>query len=816
MTSERSRTQELFRSLFFSKNEGDVDACFQRFPELESKENWHPLGGNDSNFGIVENQQSNPVAAIVEKLTNSIDAILMRKCLEAGINPRSPEAPRSIEQAVNRFFPDHKNWDLSSARNDQGQSIQILADSYPGKTSDTSLIIYDDGEGQHPEQFEDTFLSLIAGNKNEIHFVHGKYNMGGSGAINFCGKRRYQLIASRRYDESGDFGFTLIRKHPLTEQESLTKKSTWYEYFKLCGKIPSFSFDEMDLGLNNRNFRTGTILKLYSYELKGNRHIRRDLSRSLNEFLYSPALPISIIETKERYPNDRALETVIYGLKRQLSDENEYIESTFSEIYTDKEVGETKVTVHVFKPRAAGKNPSDTRKYIRNEYFKNGMAVLFALNGQVHAHYTSEFITRSLKFNLLRDFLLIHVDCSDMNLEFRQELFMASRDRLKGGEESGILRDLLRNNLSKGRLKDIYKRRKDSISTDTAEDEDLLRNLAENLPIDDDLRRLVDQTFKLDKRDKPETRHRANERAEGKKQYEPPLFNPRRYPTFFKLDAKADGGQPVIKIPLGGERTLSFDTDVENEYFDRVDDAGDLKMGILKYVPNENKGGNQKGSVNEIGESFFVNRSSPNDGKIRVVLKPTENMLVGDEIEIRANLASPEADLEAVFWVKITEPKPKQKGQAATKTEPEKIGLPKYVRVHKDDPNSQGLKTWEDLEDIGIEMDFDTVMYPFLEGDKLDTVFINMDSGVLKSFMSQTKNPSEEQIRLTRLRYVSAVYFHTLFLYLINQKRGYLISQERNDSSEEVDLAAYLQDLFSSHYAAFLLRFGTGELIDAL
>ena len=40
------------------------------------------------------------------------------------------------------------------------------------------MIIYDDGEGQCPQDFEDTFLSLVSGNKNEIQFVQGKYNMG--------------------------------------------------------------------------------------------------------------------------------------------------------------------------------------------------------------------------------------------------------------------------------------------------------------------------------------------------------------------------------------------------------------------------------------------------------------------------------------------------------------------------------------------------------------------------------------------------------------------------------------------------------------
>lgn len=43
------------------------------------------------------------------------------------------------------------------------------------------------------------------------------------------------------------------------------------------------------------------------------------------------------------------------------------------------------------------------------------MSVMFSINGQVHGYYTSEFITRTLKFNLLKDYLLIHVDCTNMD-----------------------------------------------------------------------------------------------------------------------------------------------------------------------------------------------------------------------------------------------------------------------------------------------------------------------------------------------------------------------------------------------------------------
>lgn len=178
----------LFKQLFFSNTEKEVDDVINKNEGIFKSFNWFPLGNNSSNYGVVKNQQSAPIAALIEKITNSIDAILTRKCYELGIDPKADKAPNSMEQAIEVFYPDHKSWDLSTFRKKQAESIQILAD---GPRMDTSLTIYDDGEGQHPIDFENTFLSLLRGNKNEIRFVQGKYNMGGSGAIIFCGRKRY-------------------------------------------------------------------------------------------------------------------------------------------------------------------------------------------------------------------------------------------------------------------------------------------------------------------------------------------------------------------------------------------------------------------------------------------------------------------------------------------------------------------------------------------------------------------------------------------------------------------------------------------------
>ncbi len=808
--SSLSRRQ-LFEKLYFAKTEDEVDKVIEAYPNIFVQGNWCPLGGNENNFGVIENQQSSPIAALIEKITNSIDAVLMKKCLEAGIDPKSEQAPKSMEEAKAKFFENHKNWDLRSFRKQQSESIQVIAD---GPRFNTSLIIYDDGEGQSPEKFEDTFLSLLSGNKNEIHFVQGKYNMGGSGAIVFCGKKRYQLIGSKRYDNTGDFGFTLIREHPLSKEEEKTKKNTWYEYLKIDGEIPAFQADQQDLGLYNRRFRTGTIIKLYSYDLPtGSRSvISRDLNQSINEYLFEPILPVITIDKKERYPDDRNLERDLYGLKRRLEqDDSRYVEERFSEDFDDEIFGKMKVTCYVFNTKLDDRTVKETKETIRREFFKNNMSVLFSVNGQVHGHYTSEFITRSLKLNLLKEHLLIHVDCSNMNLAFRKELFMASRDRLKDGDETRQLREFLRNKLGSknGRLAEIQKRRKDSIAVDSGDAKEMLKSLTQNLPMNPELMQLLNQTFKLDQGNGKQKRQTKTIKRPHK---EP--FKSQRFPSFLKLRTKNDGLKPVAQIPLGGEKAIYFETDVEDHYFDRVEDPGEMRIALLGFSSNDSEGGDKASRIDEIEDAFNVNISSPHEGTIKVNFNPTQKVDVDDAVKIKATLNGAGENFDEIFWVKVSDRQaPQQPSKKDQISQAPDLGLPQYILAYQNPQKEYNTTTWEKLGTSGVEMDYDAVMYPMVEGEKLERIYINMDSTVLKNFKSKTRNPNEEQLEIANRKYIADVYFHTLFLYTITKNRKYKFRQERDIPDVHVELNEYLKDLFENQYAAFLLNFNTDEIM---
>ena len=131
-----------------------------------------------------------------------------------------------------------------------------------GTRQDQSLCFtfVDNGEGQHPDDFEETFLSLSKGNKSNIPFVQGKYNMGSSGVLTYCGRQWYKLIISRRHDESGKWGWTLVRRRPGDGMPVA-------EYFKL-NRIPSFTASDFyPLNLNGGELdekvrlSTGTVVK---------------------------------------------------------------------------------------------------------------------------------------------------------------------------------------------------------------------------------------------------------------------------------------------------------------------------------------------------------------------------------------------------------------------------------------------------------------------------------------------------------------------------------------------------------------------------
>jgi hypothetical protein len=431
------------------------------------------------------------------------------------------------------------------------------------------------------------------------------------------------------------------------------------------------------------------------------------------------------------------------------------------------------------------------------------MSVMFSINGQAHGHYTSEFITRQLKFNLLKDYLLIHVDCTKMKYEFRKELFMASRDRLKQGDEANDLREYLGKKLRKSQLAEIDKKKKESIGFDSEDTNELLKSFAKNLPKDSDLFKLLQNTLKLEEQKKEKESQKQEKKDTPKEQKAP--FSPKRFPSFFKLHGN-NGQQSAISLPQNGEKTIKFDTDVENQYFDRIEEPGDLQIALLDIRRNNKKGGDKEGNETDISTMLNIVKSSPNNGTIRISLNPTTEMKVGDEAQIKVSLSGAGETFEEILSVKVKEKELQNEHAPKEEDAPDNIGLPELKKVRKDD--------WDTLSESNISMDYSTVMYPIGEGNVLQTIVINMDSNVFLNYRSKLK--SEDQLKIAEKRYIASVYFHTLFLYMITKKKNYKLSLVKDGHDDEITVDEYIRDLFDSHYSDFLLNFGMEQLINSL
>lgn len=124
-------SQQLCMDLLHADTEERVIDLLSREGYWDDSDAWRPFGNRKDNFSTIGNQSSSADGALVEKLINSVDAVLMGECWVAGVRPNSPEAPRSIPEAVAQFFFD----DRSKANTVQGQYRGTRCQLGPTKTT---------------------------------------------------------------------------------------------------------------------------------------------------------------------------------------------------------------------------------------------------------------------------------------------------------------------------------------------------------------------------------------------------------------------------------------------------------------------------------------------------------------------------------------------------------------------------------------------------------------------------------------------------------------------------------------------------------
>src|SRR2546425_11522231 len=116
--------------LFRLETESEVVQLLQESHLWDDRASWKSYGDINNNRGIVGNQQSSPVAALVEKLVNSGDAVLTAECYRHGIDPEGPQAPKTMTQAVQELLgvPGGRIQNLGgSSRTQLAHHVQLVA-----------------------------------------------------------------------------------------------------------------------------------------------------------------------------------------------------------------------------------------------------------------------------------------------------------------------------------------------------------------------------------------------------------------------------------------------------------------------------------------------------------------------------------------------------------------------------------------------------------------------------------------------------------------------------------------------------------------
>lgn len=786
--------EKIFWELYNADSETEVEKIVKKYRIFNANDNWKPYGGNKGNFGTFESQQNHPVPALIEKITNSIDATLIKECKIYGLDPKSNDAPKSMSEAVELFYK-VKNGEIgeltNSERRNLAENIQIIA---TGDKKQPSITIFDMGEGQLPNEFENTFLSLHKNNKASIKFVQGKYNMGSTGAVVFCGEKKYQLIASKRNKElnngiESEVGFTLVRRHPLsTNSDDGNIKATWYEFFSPNGNIPSFNSEKLDLGLYNKEFEYGTIVKLYSYQLpRGSKSdLTLDLWRDLNQYMYHLPLPISVYEKRD-YAGKSPSKAVLGNRTRIIIDSRDKVEKII-EFLIPKEsgLGNIPIQVIIFKNEVP-----------HNEFIKN-KSIIFTQNGQVHGSEGQSFISQSLGFSLIKQYTLIHVDCTEIPTEIRQDLFMSNRTHLKQGPKTEKLIDEITDLLKRNKeLKTLNNDRKNSLLRDSKSDKDLLENFLSKLPVDKDVLNLLKKNGSLNfLKSKGQQFNGANTNVKKNAK----KLN--RFPSVFNVNLKQNkDGKLYRTIPLNSNGIVTIETDVEDDYLFRPIEKGEFQIEVLQKQNQKDKpvDPNPNPHPNITTDVLTVNRVGPSDGTIKLLIKPNEKANVGDLLEVRAKLTSPGKDFSCVFDVKVDEKISTSKAKDKNPTESfPNLPIPKKSfekPINESDiPWSDDSLKWTGEDIVKVLQDTSE------DGDLIvDAIIINMDSYCLLNFLSKNQIKTEKEIKFIKNKYFLSVYLHSLFLFSIMQKM-----RKDDEHLKQIEIDDFISKMIKP-YASFLL-----------
>ncbi len=573
---------------------------------------WLPVGGRGNNQSTI-NMGTDPAAGLVERITNSIDAVLDLEWYEQGC-PTDIDSPRLAAQ---KWFGIQEG-KLRNIKDASGKSIQELGKRISVTLKDSeredfpTVEIRDYGTGIKGEDFSKTILSLNDNNKIDKLHQMGAYGQGGSTALSF---NTFTIIISRPHKilkKGNGVSFTIVR---FNDGGVGQKKLGWYEYC-VSDKHQTLSID-----LPEDKFKSGTLVRHIGMDIGKYKAKITGPTSSLwylaHHFMFDTVLPFTITGERESdLTKGKKENRIVLGNNRRLTlgggDERELTQYKNDASLTFKD---GKVTIYWWVLTIEGEKPWDRIK----NYTQASQPIIITFNGQKQGHLLNSIIKTELKLPFLEKYLVVQIECDQMDNESKRQLFSSTRENTRDTSIKKELERLVIDTLeADDELKRLDKERRDRyLQKDETEAMDKLK------------KRLASRINHYLKATGGGTGVKASETSQTvktKKQPPIPINDP---PTFLEITTPDDK-----EVFIGKTFSVKFKTDAHPNLFSNPD--------WFFAVIEPHSFGSFTGSarvVDGYGIAYFKTSDAVGEGaeaKITLELRPPRQKTITDTVSVIA------------------------------------------------------------------------------------------------------------------------------------------------------------------------------------
>jgi hypothetical protein len=377
-----------------------------------------PVGDRENNIGTVR-LGSDPALGIVERVTNGMDDLL--DLGHAEHPDQVPSSPREGARAWLGVPPGGVGDMTDKERRSLGEHLRVWLDE-SGEDKRPTVVIADDGLGQHPSDFPRTLLSLNESNKVAQPWNMGTYGQGG--AVTF-GWSRATIILSRRHPSHLDgrsdrVGWTIVSEY---ENDPTLQMLPSYKYVVTgANEVPTLDpslVDELD---------HGTRVIHVGYDLQGwTGPFTTGLWQFFHSALFDPVMPFHLSGKRKKEKNYGS--RIIIGNAARLAHPDRakgdvaVAHGDSVKLVLGPDYGS--VTFNYWVLRREGHSTTDPAA----SYVRADSAVSMTLFGQRQDTESRSWINQQAKLPFLYRNMVVQIDADALTPRAKREVFASTREK---------------------------------------------------------------------------------------------------------------------------------------------------------------------------------------------------------------------------------------------------------------------------------------------------------------------------------------------------------------------------------------------------